>query len=1024
MPQQRKIRNDILAVGLLALIVFLAAALGTHDSADPIHDVPGWLNQIYQPDRLVYPGNERVTNACGFWGAWISDLLINSLGWGAYYLVLGLVAMEIALFRQEGVDSPILKTLGWLISLVGLTSLFSILIPQVGIAPLIGPGGYLGMLGKSIIAQHFGLVGGVIVSSCVSLVGLMMWTEYLVFRAGRIVFAPALVGIASLLPIGLIANWICRVREDWGSSGHLWRRRPHRQEPSEDADSRKFGNTVTLRLDGEQNVLAPRTIKFRRRDLVELSEEGEEFEELASHQDEDLISSSDFEPEEEAEAHEYDTIEEEAVVLKIGTEKSPDPSQVVEPEPPMQEVSEVPIPKPHFKMKKGRRDAAPSERDEVIQALNQVDETEDIVHYTLPSIEMLSHVESVPFESQKRDAERNAIILEKTCKEFGYDVRVVEIEIGPVISQYEIELAPGLRLQKIVALADDIAIAMRVPSVRIVAPIPGKNSVGVEVPNKARQIVGLRQLMEQSEKEIQKMKIPLFLGADAVGAPLVADLASLPHLLIAGRTGTGKSVCLNSIISSILMTRRPDEVRMLMIDPKMVELSGYGRLPHLMHPVVTDMRKAEAILAWAVDKMEERYALLARAGVRHVTSYNQLGDEEIMDRLGLETREELANVPTNLPFIVIIADEMADLMMTAGKEVEAHIIRLAQKSRAVGIHLILATQKPTVDVITGLIKSNLPARIAFQVASKTDSRVVLDEGGADKLLGMGDMLFLAPGTSTLLRGQGTYLSDREIEMITEAVSTGEQDFVQELVNIKLKSEDEEESSEGGRSENRDKLYEEAVTMVVREQRGSTSMLQQKLQIGYGRAARLIDFMAEDGYLGPYNGSKARDVLLTEAQWEAIRSGRRDASRESEDFAAIDGLFDDSQTQDGLDIQPAQPRKPHFSKRPLKPLEKNTGLASNLAANSVPVPPSTQNKKPSIHKDQVDDLDDHDFDSDDLEDATEMERGDDPSLQGDYQDIEAAADDYEAADDDFDLDDYEDDSDDDYEYEDDSDYEDV
>ena len=414
---------------------------------------------------------------------------------------------------------------------------------------------------------------------------------------------------------------------------------------------------------------------------------------------------------------------------------------------------------------------------------------------------------------------------------------------------------------------------MRVPSVRIVAPIPGKNSVGVEVPNETRQIVRLRQVMEQSDKQIKKMKIPLFLGADAVGAPLVADLAALPHLLIAGRTGTGKSVCLNAIISSILMTRRPDEVRMLMIDPKMVELSGYARLPHLMHPVVTDMRKAEAILAWACEKMDERYTLLAKAGVRHVTSYNQLGEEELLERLDPESDEERAKIPSTLPFIVIVADEIADLMMTAGKDVERHIIRLAQKSRAVGIHLILATQKPTVDVITGLIKSNLPARISFQVASKTDSRVVLDAQGADKLLGMGDMLFLWPGTSNLLRGQGTYLSDEEIDSITDTVSTGEQNFVNELVNLKIKSEDEAEGESAPKElQNRDALYEQAISVVVQEQRGSCSLLQRSLEIGYGRAARLIDFMAKDGYVGPYNGSKAREVLLSEAQWHNIQAG--------------------------------------------------------------------------------------------------------------------------------------------------------
>ena len=354
------------------------------------------------------------------------------------------------------------------------------------------------------------------------------------------------------------------------------------------------------------------------------------------------------------------------------------------------------------------------------------------------------------------------MILEKTFADFGFNVRVVEIQTGPVIAQFEVELEAGLRLSKITGLADDLAIALRVPSVRIVAPIPGKNTVGIEVPNTERQLVRMREVIEEANGKAQKMRIPLYLGKDVAGVPMVADLTTLPHLLIAGRTGTGKSVCLNTIIVSMLMTRRPDEVRMLMIDPKMVELSPYKSLPHLMHPVVTDMRKAEAILAWAVEKMEERYQLLARAGVRHISVYNQLGEEELMERSSRRTTRSASRFPRHMPYIVIVADEMADMMMTAAKEVEGHIIRLAQKSRAVGIHLVLATQKPTVDVITGLIKSNLPARISFQVASRTDSRVVLDEMGADKLLGNGDMLFLWPGTSTLIRGQGTYLSDDEI----------------------------------------------------------------------------------------------------------------------------------------------------------------------------------------------------------------------------------------------------------------------
>jgi DNA segregation ATPase FtsK/SpoIIIE, S-DNA-T family len=491
--------------------------------------------------------------------------------------------------------------------------------------------------------------------------------------------------------------------------------------------------------------------------------------------------------------------------------------------------------------------------------------------YVLPGLDLLTESDEISYDEQTEEVKRKAKVLEQTFANFGFNVKVVEIETGPVIAQYEIELEAGLRLSKITGLADDLAIALRVPSVRIVAPIPGKNSVGIEVPNEQRQIVRMREVIEESGPQVRKQKIPLFLGKDVSGKALTVDLASLPHLLIAGRTGTGKSVCLNSIISSILMTRRPDEVRMLMIDPKMVELSCYARLPHLMHPVVIDMRKAEAILAWAVDKMEERYALLARAGVRHLTNYNQLGREELLDRLKPENEEEADLIPDHLPFIVIVVDEMADLMMTSGKEVEAHIIRLAQKSRAVGIHLILATQKPTVDVITGLIKSNLPARISFQVASRTDSRVVLDEMGADKLLGNGDMLFLWPGTSALLRGQGTYLSDDEINAVVDHCSMGEQNFVQELVQLKAKKDDEEPTKVGS-FKKRDDLYEAAVDIVVREGRGSCSLLQRALGIGYGRAARLIDFMSEDGIVGQYNGSQAREVAITLDQWETMRSG--------------------------------------------------------------------------------------------------------------------------------------------------------
>jgi DNA segregation ATPase FtsK/SpoIIIE, S-DNA-T family len=491
--------------------------------------------------------------------------------------------------------------------------------------------------------------------------------------------------------------------------------------------------------------------------------------------------------------------------------------------------------------------------------------------YKLPPASLLEPPPPFPYQEHEAKIHARALLLEKTLQEFGYQVRVVQIDTGPVITQFEIELEAGLRVSKIISLADDLAIALAVPSVRIVAPIPGKTTVGIEVPNDRRNIVKLGEVIAGASPRGESLRIPLFLGKDVKGTPLVFDLTDMPHLLIAGRTGTGKSVCLNAMILSILMTRRPDEVKLILIDPKMVELSQFKRIPHLMHPVVTDMKKAESLLAWACDKMDERYGYLARAGVRNIQTYNSLGAEEIFNRLRPEDDEERARIPTHMPYIVIIADEMADLMMTAAKEVESHIVRLAQKSRAVGMNLIMATQKPTVDVITGLIKGNLPARIAFQVASRGDSRVVLDEMGADRLLGNGDMLFLIPGTSHIVRAQGTYVSDNEVHRVCEYLHQYPVEFSKELVQLQVSGGPNGRERGAGLRE-RDELYEPAIEIVIREQRGSCSLLQRALGIGYGRAARLVDFMAEDGIVGEFKSGSAREVLYSWDEWEALKNG--------------------------------------------------------------------------------------------------------------------------------------------------------
>jgi S-DNA-T family DNA segregation ATPase FtsK/SpoIIIE len=489
----------------------------------------------------------------------------------------------------------------------------------------------------------------------------------------------------------------------------------------------------------------------------------------------------------------------------------------------------------------------------------------------------LSDPEPFPVEDHEQKLREVAALLEKTFQDFGLNVKVVGIHTGPVITQYEIALETGLRLNKVTTLADDLALNLKVSSVRVVAPLPGRNTVGIEVPNEIRQTVRLKELVTATAAtpKVAKFKLPIFLGKDVEGRPLAYDLADMPHLLIAGRTGTGKSVCLNTIIVSMLLTRRPDECRMILIDPKKVELSDYAQIPHLMTPVVKDEKKAEAILAWAVDKMEERYEWLHRARVRNIASYNELDYNEVVRRVNPDTEDERRAIPRRMPYIVIVIDEVADLIMRMKKEIEGNIILLAQKSRAAGIHLVLATQKPTVDVVTGLIKSNLPARICFQVASRSDSAVVLDEKGAERLLGKGDMLFLQPGTSTIVRAQGALVEDKEIERVVGAIATDTPNYDSELLNLKTR--DQAEGGSGGevgeKLRERDPLYEQAVEIVIREQRGSTSLLQRVLGIGYGKASRFIDYMAEDGIVGGYNGSNARQVLVSLDEWE----GRKKAA---------------------------------------------------------------------------------------------------------------------------------------------------
>ena len=493
--------------------------------------------------------------------------------------------------------------------------------------------------------------------------------------------------------------------------------------------------------------------------------------------------------------------------------------------------------------------------------------------YTLPGVELLAEPEYSYSAVQEKVIKAKAVILENLLAEFNINARVVTVETGPVITMFELELAAGVKVSQIRSLANDIARALGAGAVRVVAPMPGKHTIGIEVPNSAKEKVRIRDLMHLAGDSGERMQIPLFLGKDSAGQALVSDLTSMPHLLIAGTTGSGKSVCINSIITGILLTKRPDEVKLILIDPKMVEMTMFNMVPHLMCPIVTETMRAVQILEWATVKMDERYSLLAEARVKNVIEYNGLGEKEIIERFRPGSADEEAKIPKRMPYIVIVIDELADLMMTAAKEIEAYIVRLAQKSRAVGIHIVLATQRPQATVVTGLIKSNMPTRIGFRVAARMDSRIILDQNGAETLLGQGDMLFLKPGTSDLIRAQGTFVDETEIRRIVKHLKeVAEPQFHPELVQLRTLDTSEMEQ---------DELFDDAARIILETQRGSVSLLQRRLNIGYARASRIIEMLAAAGVLGEYKGSQAREVLMTAEEYERLREQMQaDAGEES------------------------------------------------------------------------------------------------------------------------------------------------
>jgi len=492
----------------------------------------------------------------------------------------------------------------------------------------------------------------------------------------------------------------------------------------------------------------------------------------------------------------------------------------------------------------------PAERKRSEPRIVPIPRPQETGDYRLPSLDLLASPPPLKERQIRENLEENSRILEETLREFGIEVKVVAVEPGPVITRYELQPAPGVKINKITALSDDIALVMKAQSIRIIAPIPGKSAVGIEVPNSISTLVYLKEVLESEEFRQARSKLTLALGKDTGGTPLVADLSDMPHLLIAGTTGSGKTVCINSIIASLLYNASPDELKFLMIDPKMVELALFNNLPHLIAPVVTEPKKVKGALAWVVQEMESRYRLLAKLGVRNIDMYNAR----------VEQKKDLpeGELFERLPYLVVVIDELADLMMVVPQEVESAITRLAQLSRAVGIHMVLATQRPSVDVLTGVIKANFPARISFKVASKVDSRTVLDMNGADKLVGKGDMLFLKPGLSKPIRAQAALIQDQEIERIAEFIRSQRAPSYHEGIL-------QEQEKRMGTQVAKDELYEDAVKIVLETRHASVSVLQRRFGLGYSRAARLIDMMEEEGIVGPYRGSKPREVLVESSE---------------------------------------------------------------------------------------------------------------------------------------------------------------
>jgi S-DNA-T family DNA segregation ATPase FtsK/SpoIIIE len=718
-------KDLIVSIGLFVLAILLLAAMISYSS--------------YDIGFETSTPNIHIRNYIGIIGSYTAWAIFKLIGYAGFFIPFLFVVWGIGILAERLTGKTFYRILGILFLFSASSSFFSLTARPDSVL-MVARGGLLGfLLTDKFLLDYLGAIGGYIVTISLTILALLVATEFLIVPVVSILF----------MKIWAIADKIGKKRRE----------------------KRAVGYAKTERPAGSGPRLRP-AVKVEKRAVS----------------DERRATSDEERP-------------------RINIMQKPSPK----PKPAAVKAAKV--------------------------------EPRVVGDYKLPSLELLNSPTREPENIFGENLEESARILEDTLRDFGIESKVIDISKGPVITRYELQPAPGVKVNRITSLSDDIALTMKATTVRIVAPIPGKSCVGIEVPNADTSMVFLKEILESGEyqKMASSSKLAMALGKDISGRAVVTDLGDMPHLLIAGTTGSGKTMCVNSLIMSMIYNATPEELKFLMVDPKMVELAIYNGLPHLLCPVVTDAKKVSGALGWVVSEMEARYKMLAKLTVRNIQAFNQKSEEKF-------------------PYIVVIIDELADLMMIAQEDIENAITRLAQLSRAVGIHMILATQRPSVDVVTGIIKANFPARISFKVASKVDSRTVLDMNGADKLLGKGDMLFLEPGSPKPIRAQGTFLTDPEIEKVVNFIKSQQEPvYDNEILEQQKKS----VSGRGGFE--KDEFFDEAVNMVLETGQASVSMLQRRLRLGYTRAARIIDAMEEEGIIGPFRGSKPREILIQEYQ---------------------------------------------------------------------------------------------------------------------------------------------------------------